>query len=376
LKRLCTVVTIRKSLFLFLTFLCFFSPVSAFAFPVDPLPEDNLIQNPWFRQAGNPNDSGLDGWIDAGGNNKYWSSSQKASNPTANQVVGGPCGNQELYCGTAARLDPTPGQSGGVGVAGVDAYLYQVVEADDSDRKLAFFTHWVSHEIEVAEVSIYGGNSADGPWELVWIPFFHTQDRSIRPAAGQGQEDLWEKTEFVETVLAEGFGFYKVEIHARLPEGNATGFKITGIYFSTAQTDEPASESTLSTPEASELPITETLQTTSEPVDPTIVATTGESAAPTAVVETVESGPRATRAARRTQMAKESPIPTVTMTAVPKPSETPTAAVLSTAPGPGATETPRSAPTDSGISTGLLLGGLIVLLLIGGVMIVRLLLQR
>jgi hypothetical protein len=199
----------------------------AFAFPVLDLPPGNYLSNPWFRSATDPTLSSLDGWIDAAGPNKYWSTSQKESNPSPDILVTGVCGADPVYCGTAARLSLMPGKTGGIGVPGVDAYLYQVVSSYSSHLRLKFFAHWVSHRIDPAEVTIYGGNSPLGPWTKVWVPF------SIVDDINDGPEDLWTKTEFLETTITKGYPFYKVEIHARLPDNDGVGFKITGIYFST-----------------------------------------------------------------------------------------------------------------------------------------------
>ena len=355
---------IRGSILLFFSCLLLLVPIRAQAFQVDELPADNLIENPWFRSAQNPRDSGLDGWIDAGGNNKYWSSSQKESNPTPDQITAGVCGSQELYCGTAARLDPTKGQSGGIGIPGVDAYLYQIVQADRSDRKLIFFAYWVSHEIEIAEVSIYGGDSANGPWDLVWVPLHHTQDKLIRPPRGEGVEALWENTGDVETVLEEGYSYYKVEFHARLPEGNSTGFKITGVYFSTAETDKLPSENIIMTPDI--LPSANTIMT------PTVSDQQG----PPAEEESQEPDARATRMARRTQLAQSLLVPTMTVTAVPQTSPTPTTIVLRSPTIPSITETPGDVITGPGFSTVIFTGGLIVLLIFGGVFLTRIIFKR
>ena len=203
----------------------------AYAFQVPDLPPGNLLFNPWFRSISNPTLSSLDGWIDAAGPNKYWSTSQKESNPSPDIVESGVCGFEKVYCGTGARLSPMPGQSGGIGVPGVDAYLYQVVSSDSSHHKLKFFTHWVSHKIDPAEVTIYGGNSPQGPWTKVWVPFSYVDDKN------EGTVDLWTQTEFMEKTINKGYPFYKVEIHARLPGSEGVGFKITGIYFSTESLD-------------------------------------------------------------------------------------------------------------------------------------------
>lgn len=215
------------SMALFLTAVTFIRV--AFAFPVSPLPGDNFIQNPWFRDPQDPTSSGLNGWIDAAGPNHYWSTSQKESNPSPDLIASGLCDPQPSYCGTAARLSPTPGQSGGIGKLGVDAYLYQVVPANASSLKLKFFTHWVSHRIDPAEVTIYGGPTPSGPWVEVWVPFYHQQDQPSPPPEG----DIWAKTDMLEKTLEQGYNYYKIEVHARLPEGEQVGFKITGVYFTT-----------------------------------------------------------------------------------------------------------------------------------------------
>lgn len=209
-----------------------------FAFQVPQLPNDNLVTNPWFRRDADPTFSGLDHWTDAAGLNKYWSSSQKESNPSPDIVVSGVCGGAAVYCGTGARLSLTQGQSGGIAQPGVDAYLYQVVSADASKRKLKFFTHWVSHLVEPAEVIIYGGQTTNGPWNSIWVPFYHVQQTNPPPP------HLWTNTGFQELVIDEGYPYYKIEIHARLPDDEQVGFKITGVYFAV----EPVGGGPLPTP--------------------------------------------------------------------------------------------------------------------------------
>jgi hypothetical protein len=225
------------------------------AFQVPALPGGNLLINPWFRSFDDSNYPGLDGWTDAAGLDKYWSSSQKESNPAPDIVIHGICSFQPVYCGTAARLSDTPGQSGGVGIPGVDAYLYQVVSADSSKRKLKFFTHWVSHLIDPAEVVIYGGNSSNGPWTKVWVPFHVVQDEIIVPPGGCTTECLWEETGWLETVLPQGYSHYKVEIHARLPVGEQViGFKITGIYFAVVDANSNVPTPTATPPSTTKTP--------------------------------------------------------------------------------------------------------------------------
>jgi hypothetical protein len=200
----------------------------AYAFQVPPLPAGNLLTNPWFRSFDDPSAAGLDGWTDAAGMNAHWSPSPKISNPSPDLLVSGRCGKESAYCGTAARLADVPGQIGPD--PGEDAYLYQVVSADSSLRKLRFFAHWVSHLVNPAEVVIYGSNSSGGPWTKLWVPFHIVVDEVTQPPNNCGTDCLWEETGWLELVLPQGYSYYKIEIHARLPEGT-NGFKMTGIYF-------------------------------------------------------------------------------------------------------------------------------------------------
>ncbi len=252
--------------FLFLGLIVISSTLYVNAFQVPPLPDGNLIVNPWFRSFADNSDSSLDGWTDQAGLNKYWSSSQKEPNPSPDIIVTGICGFKQVYCGTAGRLSPIPGQSGGVAVPGVDAYLYQVVSADSSKRKLRFFTHWVSHLVDPAEVNIYGGNSPTGPWTFLWRPLHVVQYQVIKPPEGCTTQCLWEETGWLEYIIPKGYSHYKIEIHANLPANvhpKPVGFKITGIYFAVVDTDGQ-----LPTPSATSLtppPPTPTKSSTPQP---------------------------------------------------------------------------------------------------------------
>ncbi len=247
--RLAAIATVVLTILLIIMALFQVRPVTAFQ--VTELPPGNLIQNPWFRSAADPSASALDGWTDAAGLDKYWSSSQKESNPSPDIVIAGTCGHQPVYCGTSARLSDTPGMSGGIGVPGVDTYLYQVVQADPSHTRLKFFMHWVSHLIEPAEMQIFGGNSPNGPWTLVWTPFYHEQDEVIFPPPGGSIEDIWEVTGMLEHTISDGFPYYKVQMHGRLPIApERKGFKFTGVYFST----EPGTPGPTPTPSPSPTP--------------------------------------------------------------------------------------------------------------------------
>jgi hypothetical protein len=213
-----------------------FSPPVAFAFPVPELPEDNLVVNPWFRSASNPAQAGFDGWTRVLTDGLSWGPSQKVSNPAPDIVVAGTCGFEQVYCGTAARW----AEQSGILYPNIDVFAYQIVASDPSQRKLKFFAHYVSHRVDVGAVSIYGGDSADGPWTLLWVPLYHSQDEQIVPESGDVIE-LWEETGFLERPVERGYPFYKIELQSRLPESpmiRGVGFKITGIYFATEVTDE------------------------------------------------------------------------------------------------------------------------------------------
>ncbi len=266
---------------------------------VDPLPENNLVENPWFREGNKPS---LAGWTDAAGSNVIWSLSQKQSNPGPDQVLG-----------TSARLAFGSGQGGGTGQAGVDAYLYQVVAADPSLNHLRFKIHWVTQWIDQATVTIYGGNSADGPWTAVWVPLDINQSTSTGGA--------WTQTDLLDRTIAEGFPFYKIELYGRYPVGRQQGVKYTGVYFSvdgnagevvelaaSAPTETvPATE-----PEPTTRPVRQTaVPPTNTPVPTaTVVPNESDDGGETAVAAVSTPDPEPTRpAARPTQPARTTPVP-------------------------------------------------------------------
>jgi hypothetical protein len=185
-----------------------------FAGTVVDLPADNLMQNAWFRSASNPNKPGLDQWTDPAGLNQLWSTSQKDSNPSPDSVTG-----------TSARFAFGSGQGGGSGVGGVDAYLYQIVKANADAKDLSFQMHWVTGWIEVFSVTIFGGDTAGGPWFEVWHPLHVTSEN--------GSNHAWTQTPALSTTIAKGYPFYRVEVHARYPAESNQGAKFTGVYFST-----------------------------------------------------------------------------------------------------------------------------------------------
>lgn len=213
---------------------------SANAFQVPPLPEDNLLENPWFRDSSNPSLPGFDGWTNV---NNSWTLSQKDSNPAPEAYISGKCdSNVPTYCGTAAKLSADDGN----GQVGVDSYFYQVVSTNPSHTKLKFSTHWVAHFVDPYEVNIYGSQSVNGPWTLVWNPIHQVVLTEITPPPGYDTSWLWmEMTSWtppVETILEDGYPYYKVEVHVKLP--SPEGFKTTGIYFASEQVNGPPQTST------------------------------------------------------------------------------------------------------------------------------------
>lgn len=262
---------------------------------VDLLPENNLVENPWFRNGNRPS---LEGWTDAAGENAIWSLSQKQSNPSPDEVVG-----------TSARLAFGSGQGGGTGQGGVDSYLYQVIEADPSLTHLQFKIHWVTQWIDQAAVTIYGGNSVNGPWTAVWVPLDVDQSTSSGGA--------WTQTELLDTTIAEGFPFYKIELFGRYPDGRQQGAKYTGVYFNVdgeagavvepppAPTEEPAQPEPTTPPPA---------ETAVSPTNTPAATAVPEEAQPTAEPETIAAvastpEPEPTQPAPRPTRVRETAVP-------------------------------------------------------------------
>ena len=148
--------------------------VLAAAYIVPQLPSDNLVQNPWFRCGAKPC---MESWVAPNG---YFGASDKDGNPTPDNVLG-----------TAARISTGRGddEAGATVDPNVDAYLYQIIQADSSETELKFDMYWVTHTV-IAQVNVYGGNSASGPWTSLWQPFNQTYLKPIIPESGLGQ-DLW-----------------------------------------------------------------------------------------------------------------------------------------------------------------------------------------
>lgn len=310
-------------------FLLWGSGTAVFAQTIEPLPDDNLVQNPWFRSGSEPS---LAGWFDQAGSNVIWSLSQKNSNPSPDQVQG-----------TSARLAFGSGQGGGTGQGGVDAYLYQVVSADPALNHLKFKIHWVTGYIERAAVTIYGGSSVEGPWTAVWTPLDINQQSS--------SGGFWTQTELLDITIPTGFPFYKVELFGRYPEGRQQGVKYTGVYFAV---DDRAGEIVETTP---------TVAVATEPAP-----------------DRAAAGQQPTRRPTRGPVvpATNTPMPTVVPdeefggtavaavnTPTPEPTEPPAQPEQPTRPAPTVDQTPGSEPPSTIYL--VLIGVLLLLVIIMGI---------
>jgi hypothetical protein len=250
--------------------------------------------------------------------------------------------------GTSARLAFGSGQGGGTGEGGVDAYLYQVVATDSSLNHLLFKIHWVTQWIDRATVTIYGGDSATGPWTAVWVPL--DVDQSTTSGG------IWTQTELLDTTISEGFPFYKVELFARYPEGRQQGAKYTGVYFSVDGNAGEIVESTA--PTAPETAPTSELQPTTRPLRQTAVPPT-ITLVPTATALPEESDDSGETATAEAIAAIETPE-----------TETTRPAARPTQPG-RSTPSPDAAPTPAGNGISplylVIIGVLLLLIIVLGI---------
>jgi cobalamin biosynthesis Mg chelatase CobN len=140
----------------------------------------------------------------------------------------------------------------------------------------------------------------------------------------------WTQTELLDTTIAEGFPFYKVELYGRYPEGRQQGAKYTGVYFSVdgnaGEVVELAASAPTETAPANELePTTRPGRQTAVPPTNTPLPTAtalpeesgddGETATAEAIAAIETPEPEPTRpAARPTQPARSTPAPDVVST--------------------------------------------------------------
>ncbi|MHC4079518.1 MAG: hypothetical protein ACYST0_13880, partial [Planctomycetota bacterium] len=116
---------------------------------VPPLPTDNLVTNPWFRDPTGKTGS-MAGWTVAKGS---WNATKKGHNPSP-----------DIRGQTAGDLDPRGGSN-------QDTYIYQVVPANGAHRRLKFQMYWVTISMVQVYARVLGGPSKKGPWTTVWTPF-------------------------------------------------------------------------------------------------------------------------------------------------------------------------------------------------------------
>jgi len=87
--------------------------------------------------------------------------------------------------------------------------------------------YWVTILMVRVEVKVYGADSPDGPWDLVWTPFLEPNAHFPR----------WRPIELVETTLSQGHEYYKLEVHGLSPPDDGGAMKVTGLYFSARKPD-------------------------------------------------------------------------------------------------------------------------------------------
>lgn len=169
------------------------------------LPEGNLITNPCFQS--DPTTPSLAGWENPSG--RWVGRTGEEKNPS-------PC-NGFNGDGTAVKLGPE--RFNGAGEPGTTDYLYQVVKADETKQILTFSLYYIAVRVDTFQVNIYGSDSPEGEWALVWTPV----------SLQRGTHEPFEQLEQYETKLERGYAYYKVEFQGQFTEG--LGMKVTGVYF-------------------------------------------------------------------------------------------------------------------------------------------------
>ena len=170
---------------------------------------------PGLNQLVNPCFEGKHGaapisWQQTGG----WDVSWKPSNP---------CSPSHM----AARINDAA-QSGLSG-PDRDERIWQVVHGQGAD--LVAEMQCVHHYAYFTDMNIYGGETVEGPWTLVWTPF---------TLADCSQDDRWDGVlRHDETVLTQPWPFYKVEFAAMYPPigpgGDEGGVKFTSAFFASGK---------------------------------------------------------------------------------------------------------------------------------------------
>jgi len=149
----------------------------------------------------------MNGWTVGRG---WWTATKKDHNPSPDTLG---------Y--TAADLDNR-------GVAG-DTWISQDVAADPNATVLRFQTYWVTISMQRVYARVLAAQSQQGPWTEVWVPWSRTSAHT----------KTWAQTALVETTLARGSPWYRIELHGVIPETSGAA-KLTGAYFSASRSGEQA----------------------------------------------------------------------------------------------------------------------------------------
>ncbi|RMD97180.1 MAG: hypothetical protein D6816_17885 [Bacteroidetes bacterium] len=327
--------------------------VSVLAFPVDTLPPDNLIDDPWLLTGLAPA-----GWHDEAGDYTYLTWSFKDKNPApAPETVGG-----GLRFANGIGRSWGNGEVGGEGRPNTDIVAYKIVASPANATTFTFFTWFVAAMPEDASINIYGGSSdlyTPGDlsnWTLLARPFWYENGQSSHAYTPLD----WTPTGFQDYSFSQDYPFYLIRVHVRYI--NNLGMKFTGIgiwdhanpevtaTFTPPPTATPTNTPTLTpTPVPTSTPLPSATATFTPQPPPTATATAVPSTTPlptTTATFTPQSPPTATA----TAVPSTTPLPTATATFTPQPPPTATAtAVPSATPLPTATATkpPAISPTKT-----------------------------
>lgn len=148
-----------------------------------------------------------------------WDVSVKPSNP--------PCGAPIIGRSTSSwpcvRLNVPELQ--GEASPNTDETIWQ--EVSGLGPQLIAEWHMVCHKRgEAGEYRVYGRNTPEDPWLLLWTPF------TLASYAGDGK--AWSALMHAETVLADTYAIYKVELFGNIGPGvypGSGGLKYAAVYF-------------------------------------------------------------------------------------------------------------------------------------------------
>lgn len=222
----------------------------AAAFEVPELPKDgsNLVGNPWFRASSGACATSLEQWEGHVYNNCPPDSNACTENKnlawsTAQSDFDGSHANPnpDPDCeGTAGRYADNIGQGGGPGAGGTDAYLFQVVKlsSEVTNPEIRFFTHWVTGQVhELFEISVFGSDSENGPWDTLWTPLSIDAAHTAGMAWTNTDVDYscfedWSSSDCLRTDVSGAFNHVKIQFYCRYPAEASQGCKFTGVFLS------------------------------------------------------------------------------------------------------------------------------------------------